>query len=818
MFNNETNTCYDTYNGTNAWTNTGTGMGPNSNTFYNVNSNNYYNQILTMTIIPLFTTLFTSIFGSLTYDIKTLIVGFGIWIWNKLYPKKCVEIRMYTQPNNKILNEYVIPIIWYLNKTKSIDHGTLINISKVCKSEQILSEILMVPSTGNFELGTNTSSGTGSGTGSNTGTGTNANMWFNSNASIYALFTREYFPINTTQFYWKIIFDKLIIISYKHDIEAIGDFITNVTDEYIKYKRDLDKNKVVEKKVYIEMYKRMNIAYFRGENQLFNTNIIPILWYLNKKNVITSGCVYSNDDDKNENGGIFGRSFDPNHQTEKPNGEKYVEKYMVPLMDCNFIEKTDSISNNEVTTHLSGSKTNAGTEPATPIANTKISPNELTNVKHELEPDLYCYFTHENNPLLSLNHGDTLSNRQFIVFCSTKYSTEEIHDFLERVETDYKMFISNKLKKQYLYFFNPTGTNKFTKLLLDKSQSFEHLFFAQKKSILKDLELFENVKFHEKYGMKRKLSYLFYGPPGCGKSAIVTAIANHLGRSLKNIPISEIKTNQDINEIFSDIDCGVGQQVLTSRDIVINFDEIDSLENLDALKKKSSEIKNNENEKVCVDDTKENNLESNQKQETTTIINIYDGSKTGSNQSSIATATATNTQTSKNNFNIGVLLSKLDGNECQDGNIIIATCNNIENLDPSIYRNGRLKLIKLTYAGRQEICEMIEKYCEIKLGRHEREFIRDDRTIQTLNIKNVITSYLKEIEFDTTRVDVLQIIYRIGLLSENDNVENIGNVHVHKCLNESSTETKIDVSTRPKAESERKTVMSEWTSSKVRPF
>lgn len=50
-------------------------------------------------------------------------------------------------------------------------------------------------------------------------------------------------------------------------------------------------------------------------------------------------------------------------------------------------------------------------------------------------------------------------------------------------------------------------------------------------------------------------------------------------------------------------------------------------------------------------------------------------------------------------LNIGIILLKIDGNKCQDGTVIIATCNDNSKLDPALYRNDRLKLIELNYAG-----------------------------------------------------------------------------------------------------------------------
>ena len=81
------------------------------------------------------------------------------------------------------------------------------------------------------------------------------------------------------------------------------------------------------------------------------------------------------------------------------------------------------------------------------------------------------------------------------------------------------------------------------------------------------------------------------------------------------------------------------------------------------------------------------------------------------------------------NLNIGIVLSKLDGNENHEGSVIIATCNDISKLVPALYINGILELIELNYVGQEEISQIIKKYCEIVLDNEEKNKIRNDSKI-----------------------------------------------------------------------------------------
>lgn len=59
---------------------------------------------------------------------------------------------------------------------------------------------------------------------------------------------------------------------------------------------------------------------------------------------------------------------------------------------------------------------------------------------------------------------------------------------------------------------------------------------------------------------------------------------------------------------------------------------------------------------------------------------------------------------------------------------------------------------------------MIEKYCEKTLSQSQIEKIRNDKIIQTLNIKHVIAKYLLEKNFDINNDDLNEIINKINKL------------------------------------------------------
>jgi len=157
------------------------------------------------------------------------------------------------------------------------------------------------------------------------------------------------------------------------------------------------------------------------------------------------------------------------------------------------------------------------------------------------------------------------------------------------VDDAYKWYVQwtkdNEVKGRFMYNPIPKSVGHWKRYRLGEEKSFETLFFPQKTRLLSMLESFEKKtgKF-EIEGYPHKLGLLLYGPPGTGKTSLIKALAHKTNRSIVNVPLSRIKTNQQLTDLVFDQSFqvpGLDSPVpLTFKETIFVFEDVDAASNV----------------------------------------------------------------------------------------------------------------------------------------------------------------------------------------------------------------------------------------------
>ncbi len=194
-------------------------------------------------------------------------------------------------------------------------------------------------------------------------------------------------------------------------------------------------------------------------------------------------------------------------------------------------------------------------------------------------------------------HDGQLEIIKFKLVCY-EHDVQYLQAFVETCNTNYERHMANKLGS-HRYFFDqvvqtkvrgsvqnplPTTHLVYTKTKFTTNRTFDNVFFEERDLVKHRTKFFlENRGWYDSKGIPYTLGFLFHGPPGCGKTSSVKAVANEGRRHIINVQLSEIKTKSQLQHLFFNDEIHVYNGTNTEKYTIPVSERLYVIEDIDAM-------------------------------------------------------------------------------------------------------------------------------------------------------------------------------------------------------------------------------------------
>ena len=302
---------------------------------------------------------------------------------------------------------------------------------------------------------------------------------------------------------------------------------------------------------------------------------------------------------------------------------------------------------------------------------------------------------------------------------------------LESNDVDLEQYINDCLKEhteeiakstyQKLFYFKYLGVGatpselKFSTTILSEPsnisvETFDNMYSEHVQDIKKDILRLKDMNYYKRTGMRRKKSYLFYGDPGTGKNAMITAIALFDERHIIDIPFDKIRTNHELDALMNI--SNINGVEFRKDQIIIMFDEIHvGLERF-CYQKISNQTATNTNTNInySTEIITENCKNCEECTVPPSILGLED------------------------ELTIGNVLSLFDGSQNYNGIIFVGLTNYIDKICEPLKRPGRLTPKYFTYMRQSDVKHLLENFFQLSLTEDQIEQI-PNRKITPANLR-----------------------------------------------------------------------------------
>lgn len=216
-----------------------------------------------------------------------------------------------------------------------------------------------------------------------------------------------------------------------------------------------------------------------------------------------------------------------------------------------------------------------------------------------------------------------------------------------------------------------------------------------------------NPDWYLKHGKPYALTIMLYGPPGCGKTSLIKAVANATRRHIREIPLPRVKNRQTLMEIFHGDQ--IGFKTVKPQDCIYVFEEFDKMGDIvkgtndDTDNDTDTSNNNNNNTKLTSDDL------------TRSLLAVQASANGKNNRNAYCVIPPDKTPP----LSLGDILNVMDGLLEQNGIITFLTANRIDHLHKAITRPGRIDLkLKMDKATTQSLKAIVRSVYDIGTDSH----------------------------------------------------------------------------------------------------
>jgi hypothetical protein len=315
-------------------------------------------------------------------------------------------------------------------------------------------------------------------------------------------------------------------------------------------------------------------------------------------------------------------------------------------------------------------------------------------------------------------HNKEFFDSFFKVSCENNNIFDEFIKKCESTRNDKLATINKEFYKLYEYNNCNDSKNQWVKKNINICKTFNNTFLPEnlKEKISRILNDFidpKSIDKRNKYGVPHKLGLLLYGIRGCGKSALVYAVANYTKRNIYKINLNNVV---DLEKAFGMIPAGN----------IVFIEEIDTVSFTNKRKGSHNTLMEYKMKYLKKNNNKpdENNTQGK--------LEIVKNSNENDDDSD-----DDNNMTGYSKEKLGTLLCILDGYHCLEDTIIFMTTNHKDDLDDSLIRPGRIDHhVEFKKITRHQIKNIITYYYSVKIW----EYILNNNLDVIERIENKITT------------------------------------------------------------------------------